>query len=50
MQLAKLAMQKNAGINSTTEDHNLNNLVPGDGQRRHADITGHRCKLSNELL
>ena len=37
MKLAIFAMQKNAGIVSTTED---NNLVPGEGQRRHAGIAG----------
>ena len=41
MQLTIFAMPKNAGINSTTEE---DNLVPGNGQRRHADITGHGVK------
>ena len=45
MKLAIFAMQKNAGIVSTTED---NSLVPGEGQRRHAGITGHHCKISHD--
>ena len=47
MKLAIFAMQKNAGIVSTTED---SNFVPGDGQRRHADLTGHHCKMSHEYF
>ena len=43
-QMALVAMQKHAGIISTAEDLNC---VPGDGQRRHADTTGHDCKLTN---
>lgn len=42
MQMAVMAAQKHAGISSTAEDRNL---VEGDGQRRHADTTGHRVKL-----
>ena len=30
---------------SSMED---SNLVPGDGLRRHADVTGHHCKMSHE--
>ena len=47
MKLAIFAMQKNAGIVSSTEDCNL---VPGDGKRRHADIIGHHCKMSHEYF
>ena len=47
MKLTIFAKQKNTGIVSSTED---SNLVPGDGQRRHADITGHHCKMSLEYF